>query len=78
MSFVRGFIPQHVEGVLVYLEELGLRLEQAFVEPYEILTSEPLASSPGLVVYADGVSWNPGSGEGLYRRSLARTWVFIG
>lgn len=31
---------------------------------------EPSAASifDGMVVYADGTSWNPGSGEGLYER----------
>ena len=30
------------------------------------LTSEPAIPVDGMVVYADGTSWNPGSGEGLY------------
>lgn len=34
------------------------------------LEQEPSASSifDGMVVYADGTVWNPGSGEGLYER----------
>jgi hypothetical protein len=30
---------------------------------------------PGMIVYADGVKWNPGSGEGLYYYTLAGTWL---
>ncbi len=33
----------------------------------------------GMMVLADGTNWNPGSGEGLYRRNLANTaWVLVG
>lgn len=42
----------------------------------------PLAAAPerprkGLVVYADGSTWNPGSGEGVYRYN-GSAWVFLG
>ena len=45
---------------------------------YKVLYAEPARPRTGRVVYADGTEWNPGSGEGLYRRSLANTWVFLG
>lgn len=35
----------------------------------------PRKPRAGLVVYADGVKWNPGSGEGVYAFSVAGTWV---
>lgn len=42
-------------------------------------TSEPARMRARMVVYADGTSWDPGSGEGLYRRNNANSaWVFIG
>lgn len=47
-----------------------LRLEPQYVAP-----TKPRA---GMLVYADGTSWNPGSGEGVYRFSLAAAWVYIG
>ena len=31
----------------------------------------------GMVIYADGTSFNPGSGEGIYRWTGA-AWVFVG
>lgn len=33
----------------------------------------------GKLAYADGVSWNPGSGKGLYRyNGDTSSWVFVG
>jgi hypothetical protein len=44
-----------------------------------VLTVVPASPVAGMVVIADGVSWDPGSGEGMYRRNLANTlWVFVG
>ena len=42
---------------------------------------EPLAEfkRDGLLAYADGSNWNPGSGKGYYRYRLSdTTWVFVG
>lgn len=33
----------------------------------------------GLLAYADGTNWNPGSGKGVYRyNSTTSTWVWVG
>lgn len=32
----------------------------------QVLGVEPAKPRNGMVVYADGVAWNPGSGEGFY------------
>lgn len=45
---------------------------------FRILYVAPEKPRAGLVVYADGTTWNPGSGEGLYRYSLGATWVHLG
>lgn len=46
---------------------------------YEVLYAAPGKMSAGDVVYADGTSWNPGAGEGLYRRNKGNTaWVHLG
>lgn len=45
---------------------------------FQVLRAAPAKYQAGDVVYADGVTWNPGSGEGLYRRTLAGAWAFIG
>ena len=39
---------------------------------------EPVRPQSGLIVYADGVEWDPGSGEGLYYYNAAGVWVFLG
>ena len=76
-------IPPHVpEDLLPYLDDEFTRVAQVLnrVESgeYQILYAQPSRIFPGLVVYADGTTWNPGSGEGIYRRSLANTWVKVG
>lgn len=47
------------------------------------LRLEPLASEPqrprvGMVVYADGTHWNPGSGEGIYYYKSTAVWTLLG
>lgn len=40
----------------------------------DTLTAEPDDPYTGMIVYADGVSWNPGAGEGIYGYQ-AGAWV---
>lgn len=74
--------PSNPEDLLPYLDDEFLKVASTMNDSLaglrEILYVEPPRRKPGLVVYADGTSWNPGSGEGLYRYNLAGTWVFIG
>ena len=44
----------------------------------DISYAAPDKPRSGDIRYADGTTWNPGSGEGVYRYSLAGTWVFLG
>ncbi len=45
----------------------------------EILHMPPERIVAGMLILADGVDFDPGSGEGLYRRDKTNTtWVFIG
>lgn len=39
-----------------------------------VLYAEPDKPRTGMLVYADGTSWNPGSGEGVYVRTSAGAW----
>jgi hypothetical protein len=49
-----------------------------FVE-MQILHAEPSRVRAGMVCYFDGTDFNPGSGEGIYRRDVANAaWVFLG
>lgn len=42
----------------------------------KVLNVEPRKPRKGLIVYADGTNWNPGSGEGIYVYKSA--WVLLG
>lgn len=43
----------------------------------KVLYAEPSRTFAGMIVYADGTSWNPGSGEGFYRRNKDNDgWVY--
>ena len=50
--------------------------------PYIVFDELDAAPSPtiaNMVVLADGTTWDPGSGAGLYRRNAADTaWIFLG
>ena len=72
------------------LEEAAVLVQQEFesveeqaelidIPVFQILHAAPEKVIEGMLVYADGVDWNPGSGEGLYRRNkLNSAWVFVG
>lgn len=51
------------------LDQTALDLRERFVEPEKRRT--------GMVVYADGTTWDPGSGAGIYTWDGA-AWVFLG
>ena len=74
--------PGNPEDLLPYLDDEHNRiasvLNDSLIGQRDILYKPPIRLRPGLVVYADGTDWNPGSGEGLYRYNLAGVWVFIG
>lgn len=43
------------------------------------LAAEPEKTVPRMVVHANGVDWDPGSGAGWYRRNGANTaWIYLG
>jgi hypothetical protein len=44
---------------------------------FQVLHVEPDRPRKGLEVYADGVDWNPGSGEGKYVYK-STGWTFLG
>jgi hypothetical protein len=52
--------------------------EEPFIE-LQVRHAEPARVRAGMVALADGVDWNPGSGEGLYRRDKTNaSWIFLG
>lgn len=67
------------ENLAAFLRDELPRISQAIDAPVEarqwkVLYAEPTKYSAGMVVYADGTTWNPGSGEGLYVRTSS-AWV---
>jgi len=60
------------------LELLIRRLNTVSEVRLEVLYVAPTRPRAGMLAYADGTTWNPGSGEGLYRYTLAGTWAFVG
>lgn len=83
MSYTRSGPPTDTstEGILAYLQtELEL-LERA-TRVYDLLQLETTYEAPskivdGLLVLADGTSWNPGSGAGFYGY-YAGSWKKLG
>lgn len=58
-------------------EELKLLAKQLLTNELvrlEVLHVEPVRLRDGMVVYADGSDWNPGSGDGFYGRE-GGAWV---
>jgi hypothetical protein len=46
---------------------------------FDVTYVAPEKPRPGDVKYADGTSWNPGSGEGFYYfKASTSTWIFWG
>lgn len=68
-------------ALLVYLQrELNaIAMAMATIEAtqYTLLGREPTKPRAGLVVAADGVGWNPGSGAGLYVYTVAGAWALV-
>lgn len=64
--------PSSDDQLVRYLADEFRRIEIALGLLYEgkqtILYDPPARPQDGMLVYADGTSWNPGSGRGLYER----------
>lgn len=60
-----------------WVEEEFVRLSQQLqlndIVQFQVLYKEPDRLTDGMLVFADGTSWNPGSGRGLYERR-ASNW----
>lgn len=67
-------------------EELPGYLNETFIElgavvdllrdgHLDVVYAAPTKPSQGDIRYADGTSWNPGSGEGIYFFNAAGSWV---
>lgn len=87
MSYKPEPLPLDIEGMTPALRELWERdaedLHQAQFHSQDRALFTKFAAPPakpekGGLYYADGSTWNPGDGEGLYIYSQAGTFVFLG
>lgn len=75
-----GDLPELRESLQRELERVGN--ETMVPEPsigvlLPELHNSPIRPRDGLVVFADGIDWNPGSGKGIYAY-YAGAWHFLG
>lgn len=83
-TYKAGLVPDDAADLVRFLREELARLEKALNEAQpsaelQVLHAAPKRYRAGMEVYADGTDWDPGSGEGKYRRDSTNTsWVFIG
>lgn len=83
-SFRSIAVPPSMEELPRTLRLVQQAIEQAAARdvPYvelEVLHASPDKTFPGMVVYADGTDWDPGSGEGVYVRNAANAaWRYLG
>ena len=62
------------------LNELKKALESASSDRgLKYLSAAPVRPYAGMEVLADGTNWDPGSGQGKYRRNADNDdWIFLG
>jgi len=70
LEYLREYIRLELERIVEGFTE------QEFVQLTQ-LTVAPTKPREGMVVYADGTSWDPGSGEGYYGY-YAGSWAKLG
>lgn len=69
-------VPDFLRAELASIEQAANRADPQSELIY--LHAEPARVRAGMLVLADGTNWNPGSGEGVYRRNAANTaWVAV-
>ena len=78
-SVPRGFENPEVQELSQFMVDEFNRLIQVLNTGQDIvmlntLYEEPRRVSDGMVVYADGTEWNPGSGIGFYGRQNG-AWI---
>ena len=70
-------LEEFIEFVLAELAAIATALDEQEELKLSKLDVEPKKPREGLIVFADGVNWNPGSGEGYYGYRSG-TWNFLG
>lgn len=80
--YIPGNVPTDTADLAVFLRQELDKIAQAIDTPDEFLALKTLYAAPkkfreGTIIKADGVTYNPGSGAGVYCRRGA-VWTFLG
>lgn len=74
-------VPQSIDDLPIYLsnelEKISTVISALTQGHLDVSYSAPSKPRKGDIRYADGTSWNPGSGQGIYRYT-GSAWVFVG
>lgn len=68
-------LPQYL---LLEFQKIQSALQENPINFIEVKNVAPSRIKQGDIVYADGTNFNPGSGEGVYFRNAAGSWVKLG
>lgn len=78
----KGNVPSDPAQMPQFLNQELSNIERAQNESTPFMTLDPIYAEPakywdGMIVFADGTTWDPGSGGGVYLRR-AGVWRFLG
>ena len=68
-------LPQYL---LLEFQKIQSALQENPINFIEVKNVAPSRIKQGDIVYGDGSNFNPGSGEGIYFRNAAGSWVKLG
>jgi len=81
MSYQPDAVPGEAPaGLKAWLSNQFRRIASSLLDPtprtvtLAVLGTAPARPRDGMIVYADGTSWNPGGGAGVYAR-VSGAWV---
>lgn len=80
-EYTGGNLASYIIRLMAFLGEEFRNVANGLQGVYQlpVMTAEPQHLREGLMVYADGTTWNPGSGVGVYvYKGAATGWVKLG
>lgn len=77
MSYIPEYAPESYDNAYIMRELNRISAQIGLINDYQVLHAAPAKLKHGMVRYADGTDWDPGSGEGLYRYN-GSAWVHLG
>ena len=79
LRFDPSTCPQDLENIPKFVDEMLLQVKivtDLLRDGHlDVVYEEPDKPQQGDIRYADGSTWNPGSGEGIYFRNSSGAWV---